>query len=416
MPGICDIPQITIVCEAGGEAVDAATSNFIEQAAKAFSDAVGKLAQILLTFWTDVNLPESVAAPDGPVQFIRDSTSYISMAVLVMSLLITGAKLAIQQKAEPGIDAAKGIVQYIVYATSGLPLILVLGSAGDSFSSWILDRASGGNVGAIFTGIFTVSALGPLGPGLVLVVALLAILSALGQMALMMIRIGMLVGLAGILPVTAAAAVSKGGKAGLGKVSGWLIAWLLYKPAAAVVYATAFALVGHGKDLVSVLSGLFLMVLSILALPALLRLLVPATEAMAATSGSGAAAGIAAGGAVATGAIQMRSMTASSSTSKGSGSGGGTGFSSPSGSGGSVGLGTSGPGGAGRQSQSAPPGAKQSTGATGGGPGAATAGAKAGPVGAAVGAGATAVGQGVQAARNLGDQAAGGPTGAGEGK
>jgi hypothetical protein len=99
----------------------------------------------------------------------------------------------------------------------------------------------------------------------------------------------------------------------------WTIAFVLYKPAAAIVYATAFRLVGThvgpggtpaaapvadttggvtapavtaeqtSSGIVAVLTGLMLMLLALLALPALLRFLTPLVHATAGTPGRGAA-------------------------------------------------------------------------------------------------------------------------------
>ena len=60
----------------------------------------------------------------------------------------------------------------------------------------------------------------------------------------------------------------------------WLIAFALYKPAAAIVYAVAFDLAGQ-QGALALLDGVMMLVLAILALPALLRFVVPATSALA---------------------------------------------------------------------------------------------------------------------------------------
>jgi type IV secretion system protein TrbL len=411
MPGICDLPGVDLACEGVGSIAADAAGNAIETAAHAFAEALGKLTSVLLTFWTDINTPGNLDAPEGPVAFLRDSTSWIAGFILIISLMIAGGKMAITHRAESGIDAARGVWQFVLYAGAGVPAILLLGVAGDQYSQWILDKASGGDLGGRIGAIYSVAQLNPLGPGLVLIMALFGILSSLAQMALMIIRVGMLVALAGLLPVSAAAAVSKGGKATLARNGGWLLAWALYKPAAATVYAVAFATTGKGQDPVTVLSGLFLIMLSILTLPALMRLLVPAVASITGQGGGGGAgAGIAAGGAIATGALQMRSMK----TGNG-GSGGGSAPSprstAPTGSDGTAGRSRGGTAAA--QGASGDAGRAGGAAAGGGQAGGAAAAARAGgPVGAGVAAGAGAVQGGVQAVRGLGDRATGGgPTG-----
>jgi type IV secretion system protein TrbL len=407
MAGICDLPSNYLLCNTAGNVASDAASNVIETAAKSFAEALGKLTSVLLTFWTNVNTPGNLDTPGGPISFLRDSTSWIAVFVLVISLIIAGGKMAITHRAEPGIDAAKGVWQFVLYSGVGIPAILLLGIAGDQYSEWIINKSADGDLGARLGQIYSVAQLNPLGPGLVLIVAIFGILSSLAQMGLMIIRVGMLIGLAGMLPVSAAAAVSKGGKATLSRNTGWLIAWAMYKPGAGTVYAVAFSTTGKGQDAVTILSGLFLIMLSILTLPALMRLLVPAVAAITGQGGGGGAgAGIAAGGAVATGALQMRSMKSTSS----SGSGGGS--TSPRG---TAPTGSDGVAGRSRGGTAAAQGAGRAGGAAGAGSqagGAAAAARAGGPIGAGVAAGAQAVQGGIQAVRGFGERATGGgPTG-----
>jgi type IV secretion system protein TrbL len=92
-----------------------------------------------------------------------------------------------------------------------------------------------------------------------------------------------------------------------------LIAFILYKPAAAIVYATAFQLVGSdlsmddGTGLLKIITGVVMMVLALSALPALMRFLAP----MVSQAGGGghtalalAGAGGGALGEMATGAVR----------------------------------------------------------------------------------------------------------------
>ena len=76
------------------------------------------------------------------------------------------------------------------------------------------------------------------------------------------------------------------------KLWGWMFAWVLYAPAAALVYAAAFSLMDTSKDLTGVISGYMMIVLAVLALPALLRLIPPVVmaggwAAVAAAAGDG---------------------------------------------------------------------------------------------------------------------------------
>lgn len=66
----------------------------------------------------------------------------------------------------------------------------------------------------------------------------------------------------------------------------WTIAFILYKPAAAIVYAIAFRMTGtdlfksDGTGLFQIVTGLALMLIALVALPALMRFLVPAVASV----------------------------------------------------------------------------------------------------------------------------------------
>jgi len=123
----------------------------------------------------------------------------------------------------------------------------------------------------------------------------------------------MLVLLAGIFPLSASFTNTATGKAWFQKCLSWLIAFILYKPAAAIVYATAFQLVGSdlsnddGTGLLKIITGVVMMLLALSALPALMRFLAP----MVSQAGGGGQAAFALAGAgggalgeMATGAVR----------------------------------------------------------------------------------------------------------------
>lgn len=107
----------------------------------------------------------------------------------------------------------------------------------------------------------------------------------------------MLVILAGILPLSASFTNTEMGKSWFKKCIAWLVAFILYKPAAAIVYAAAFQLVGtdvfsdDGTGLLAVLTGLMLMVIALFAMPALMRFVTPMVGAMAGGAGGALAVG-----------------------------------------------------------------------------------------------------------------------------
>ena len=101
----------------------------------------------------------------------------------------------------------------------------------------------------------------------------------------MVVRAGMLVLLAGALPLSASFTNTEAGRMWFQRFVAWMAAFILYKPAAAIIYATAFRLMSSdvfdGDGLMSVLVGVALMVIALVALPALLRFFAPMTATLA---------------------------------------------------------------------------------------------------------------------------------------
>jgi hypothetical protein len=173
----------------------------------------------------------------------------------------------------------------------------------------VLDRSTDGQLGQRLAALATVGTVPGLGSGLILIVALLGMLASLAQIGLMLVRVGVVTIFAGLLPLAAAGTGTRTGMDYFRRVLSWLLAFVLYKPAAATVYASGFLLIGDGQDATSVLSGLTLLVLSIVALPAMLRLVTPMVGA-AAAAGAGAGGGMAAAGMVLATGARMSSSSA----------------------------------------------------------------------------------------------------------
>ena len=108
----------------------------------------------------------------------------------------------------------------------------------------------------------------------------------------------------------------------------WLIAFILYKPVASIVYAAAFKVFGSvgkvdgddGQRMMYFISGLVLMIAALFALPAMMRLIVPAVGA---ASGAGAMFAGAAVGSAASGAVNFGSRIRGAGRGGGGAGGGG---------------------------------------------------------------------------------------------
>jgi len=391
-------------------------------------------------------LPRGPQGAGGAVLFLQSSLWWYMGAAAVVSVIIGGVRMAWEQRADPGRETVKSLLTLIVVAGAGVTIVGLLISAFDSFSVWILNGALSCDVGADsacfganIAGLLALTTnpnAGGLGALLIIILGIIAILATAAQIVLMIARGGMLVILTGILPLSASATNTEMGKSWFKKNVGWLVAFILYKPAAAIVYAAAFQLVGtnifqdDGTGFIAVLTGLILMVLALFAMPALMRFVTPLVSSLSA--GAGGALGAAAVMALPSGAAAAGRLA--------TGSGGGSAVGGPGATGGQGSTGATGPSGSNGGGGSAPQAAQASSaigggtaraaassGAAGGGTGAAAAsasaagggaaagsaaaGAAGGPVGMAAGVAIGAAAQGVQAAtgaaKNVGDQATG---------
>ena len=370
MPGICDLPGVRAGCEAAGDAVGGAASAAAQAFVDAFADGFSKLVVTMTTFWVEVPTPV-VGSQGGAVAQVQQSVYWVQGFILVASLLYVAGKTALTRSGKAAGEAAVGLGTMVLTVGAGVAAIDILAVAGDNFASWIISRSVNGDMALRLGAVTGGSAdMAVLGMGLEFVVALLGIVSCIIQIFFLIARVGVLTVLAGTLPLSAAALATPAGKAWFKRIVGWIIAFLLYKPTAALIYASAFTLTANGEDLLSVLSGLMLIVLSVFALPALMRLAVPMVAA-ATGGGGGQLAGAAAGAALASGARRVANNNSS-------GPAGGSGPGKISGSsGGGGGPSGGGPGSGGRPS-TAPSGAKAAAGAGAGGPASAGAGAAAG--------------------------------------
>lgn len=362
---------------------------------------------------------------ESTVAFLENSLWYYTAAAVVLSVIIGGLRMAWEQRAEPGKDLVKSLLTFIVVSGAGLTVISTLLVAGDRYSMWVLDQSLDCSVesntkcfGENMVALLGMGATSGIGVIAIIILGIMAFVGSLVQLGMMIARSGMLIVLAGALPLAASATNTAMGKQMLQKFTGWIVALLLYKPAAAIIYAAAFQLAGSdvlggGLDaLGQVVIGLFMMFLALVTLPALMKLVVSAVGPLTAGNAAGSMA-LAAGAGVATGAVSAGSLMGGGASAGASGVGSAAGpsgsgsDSGPSGSDGSSGSGAPGPGGADSPSGSDGASGSGTEGASGSGP----SGEDGSGVDGASGAGA---GEGAGAAEGAGE-GAGAAAGAGEG-
>ncbi|POX40892.1 hypothetical protein C3486_11935 [Streptomyces sp. Ru73] len=348
-------------------------------AVRAFAEAIGKAVDAVMHtlngMWMKVDA-DGVYQGHSPIDAIQSQLNWLVGYVAVASLLIAAIRMALDRKGQSMQQAFHGMWRVVLVSAVSVTAMQALTTASDRYAEYIYKQAHIGKNGAQLVGALVPMA--ATSPGIVIILGLLSVLAIVVQVILMYLRIGVLVMLVGTLPLSAAASMTGWGGGWWKKHIGWLAAWLLYKPAAALIFYAGTAMTKDTSDLNQIIAGLGVLLLGIFALPALLKLVVPATAALGDTSGGSVA--INAANNIATGAVSIAGGSV--------GGGGG---------GGGAGAGGGGGGGA----SSAPKGSPSSgAGASAGGGGAAGggAGAAGGGAGAAGGAATAGAATAVQAA------------------
>ncbi|MER5386468.1 hypothetical protein ABT040_40595 [Streptomyces sp. NPDC002688] len=358
-----------VIDEIGTQFTDTAVVAF----AKAIGDATSEVLKALNGVWMHVDVKD----PSGPVGLIDQQVDWIVAYVAVASLLIAAIRMALERKGQPMKQAFMGMWKVILVGAVAVPVVQALTRASDLYAQHVYEKSDLGNTASTVLGVLTLNQ-----PGLILIFGLLVMLSSFVQICLMYIRIGVMIMLVGTLPLAAASSMTGWGEGWWRKHVGWLATWLLYKPAAALIIYSATSMTKDTKNLDQTIAGLGMLIMAVFALPALLKLIVPATAALGGTSGGTVA--LNATNNIATGAVSI--------AAGGSGGGGGGGAAGPQGSP-SAGAGSSAGGGAGSAGGGA--------GAAAAGGGAAAAGAATGGATLAVQAAAVAVQTGVAAASEV---------------
>ncbi|WP_420118636.1 hypothetical protein [Micromonospora sp.] len=373
-----------------GQIVQNTAGRFLDELADQASQAAAKMLETLVAGWLAIPSPV-VSQESGVIKHLQAYTAWAVAAIAVGSVLFSATKMALERDGREAGALGKNLVLLVVIAGAGVPAVRILTEIGDAYADWILSASANGDLGKRLL-LLTPAVANTTGlPALVVIgISMMLFLSSMVQLLLLLARNAGLVLLAGLLPVAAAV-----GGSVRSRYLTWLLALVLYKPAAATIYAAVFWL-GQGQSLTDLLTGLVMFAMAIVALPALMRLIAPAVSVLSGGGSGGVGVAAASGaGQVASGAVRL----------SGSGSGG----VGATGNNGAAGGGR--PGGAGPTPPAPRPAGGGSMPAIGGSGSAGASGAKAAGAGAgSASAGAGASG-GAAAGAGAGAAAAAGPIG-----
>lgn len=382
---------------------------------RALFDGISQGLEKMLVLVGDmvISPPSFTSEHQSNAQWLAGQTEYLTGILAVVSLMIGGMMLMWQRKAEPLKDILAMLIRLILISAGGVSLVALLSQASDEWSAWMLDEATAGSFNDTLIALF---ALNPFsrhsGILMAIIFGLLAIIAGAIQVVLFMIRQPFLILMVGLWPLSAAATNTDWGRQWFSKLTGWIAAFLLYKPAVAIIFALGLKMMKPDTSdiadgMLNFIQGLLLIGMSMVALPALVKFIVPSTASLGSGGGGGAAAAV--GG--------MAAMKVASGSGGGGarGASGGSQGASPSGAAGATGSAGSSGGasgaGADEVGAGASTGASASAGAAGSAGGAAASGgaaAAAGPAAPVVLAAGAAAQGAVAAAQGAADSATGG--------
>nr|WP_154676734.1 hypothetical protein [Kocuria rosea] len=351
------------------------------------------------TWWLNIGAPE-MGAGSATERVQMATTTFVGVAGIIGTAFAV-LRIARDHNRESAENLVMGLIRTVVVSGLAVSMVSLSLAVTDEVAPWLVDTIAGnaardGLGQSMDLDAVTGSKMALTTAGILIVLAPFAILGSILNAALVIFSYGVAGALCGLLPIFAAASTTERGRKSFDKAVGWLIAVILFKPVAAVLYGFGLALMngirgtGDGEvanHVITLLTGTVIIFMACLSMPALARVMVPAVSAGPRGMGAGGLAML--GGAVAIGAVTAGVGALAAGAAAGAGA-------ADAGAAGAAGAGAAGAGGA----------AGAAGGATGGAAGAGASGAGAG----ASGAGAAASGAGAAASG-----AGGGASGAGGG-
>ena len=217
--------------------------------------------------------------PSDAVSFLQGRVMWLAMALATVGVIVAGIRMAWGSRGEGVRELGKSLGTFLVVTLLGVALTTVCIRIGDSLADQFINDATRSQsfedrMNDVVTGPFADLTL-----PLTLLLGVAMIISSVIQIGLMFVLNGMLILLIGTLPLAAAATNTEMGQAWFKKQIGWLAAFVAYKPVAALIYAAAFRLfsdaTGGVTGMVRVTTGVTMMVMALVAMPALIRFVSP---------------------------------------------------------------------------------------------------------------------------------------------
>lgn len=269
--------------EAVVESQGAVADSMIGHLASMINDAQTSLITSTVTWWLYLPPTNVEAAPAA--QTLQQWMLPFALLVAAGGIMWQSLMLIINRKGEPLVTVVKGLFTTAVWGSVSLTGTHLLLKACESYTEWVLTsglhcKPGIGQDTACKTDALAERMqfmLAPLPSGLssvlVIVVGFFVLIASITQALLLLFRNGAIIILAGMLQLAASGTFTAATSNWLRRVLGWLLALVFYEPFAATSYAVAFMLTGDraNKDIATWFTGVGMLGLSLISLPALMR-------------------------------------------------------------------------------------------------------------------------------------------------
>ena len=246
-------------------AVGAAANSVFGQFAESVGQSAGDLLRTSMTWWvkTDsINIdPAAIVSTQRPLQGVFE-------LIMMAGVLGTAIVMALSRRGQPLAELVMGAVKYVAISSLSLTVLSLALSAGDDISKQLVQNGSNqfGDSLAKLLGTATLT-----NPATVLLLGILTFLLALIQWVFGFIRQAGILVLASLIAIAAAGQLSTWGRQWFPRIASALVALVLYKPIAAMIYSVGFKFMGQGKDLSTAVIGVMVIALAVIALPAMMK-------------------------------------------------------------------------------------------------------------------------------------------------
>uniref|UniRef100_UPI003F498634 hypothetical protein n=1 Tax=unclassified Streptomyces TaxID=2593676 RepID=UPI003F498634 len=293
-----------IVLPAAKKAVDEALQNtIVKPMADGMAEFNAQLLKIGLAWWlmtpsvqvkdSGVTHQETGKTPDGTTMTFSLQALCLGVGEVIAVLLVMfqGIRTMVRRKGTPLAEAVQGLVVHVLVCLLGITVIDSLLIGSDQLSSAILNVAFHGD-GKLTERMVAMLVPAGFNPMALLVMGVLVLLVTLVQWVLLFLRQAAIPIQSLLLPIAGS------GQVGGEKTRQWLprlyssiLIVIAYKPCAALIISAGFVEMANGNGLIDWLRGMVTLILSVVALKALMGLFAPIGASIAgATSGGFAGA------------------------------------------------------------------------------------------------------------------------------